>query len=89
MIRQNLKRKLAAILSADVEGYSPDNLYAWQGLVVTYSLSGYKTEARSAAENVLRIEPRFTLEYLGKMLPFKSKTDTELVIDALRNAGLK
>jgi adenylate cyclase len=69
--------------------HSPDNLYAWQGLAVTYSLSGHETEARSAAENVLRIEPGFTLEFLGDMLPFKSKSDTDFVIDALRNAGLK
>ena len=69
--------------------HSPDNLFTWQGLALTYSLSGHETDASAAAENVLRIEPKFTLEHLGKMLPFKSKTDTELVIDALRNAGLK
>jgi adenylate cyclase len=69
--------------------HSPDNLFAWQGLATTYSLSGCEAEAHSAAESVLRIEPRFTLEYFAKMLPFKNKTDTELVIDALRNAGLK
>jgi adenylate cyclase len=69
--------------------HSPDNLNAWQGLAATYSLSGFEAEARSAAEDVLRIEPKFTLEYFAKMLPFKNKTDTELVIDALRNAGLK
>jgi adenylate cyclase len=68
--------------------HSPDNLYAWLGLTMTYSLSGQETEARSAAESVLRIEPKFTLEHLGDMLPFKSKSDTDSVIDALRNAGL-
>jgi adenylate cyclase len=69
--------------------HSPDNLFAWQGLAVTYSLSGHETEARAAGKNVLRIEPKFTLEHLGETLPFKSKTDTELVIVALQNAGLK
>jgi hypothetical protein len=64
-------------------------MMAWQGLAVTYSLAGYEAEARSAAENVLRIEPKFTLQYLENILPFKNKTDTEQVIDALRNAGLK
>jgi len=69
--------------------HSPDNLSAWQGLTAIYSLSGQETEALSAAENVLRIEPRFSLEYFAEMLPYKNKTDTELVIDALRSAGLK
>ena len=69
--------------------FSPDSLPAWQGLAVTYSLAGNETEAHSAAENVLRIEPRFSLEYLAEMLPFKNKSDTELVIEALRKAGLK
>jgi adenylate cyclase len=68
---------------------SPDNLQAWQGLAATYSLAGYGAEARSAAENVLRIEPKFSLEYLADVLPFKNKRDTKLVIDALCKAGLK
>jgi adenylate cyclase len=67
---------------------SPDNLVALQWLTATYSLSDREDEARAAAKEVLRIEPKFSLEYLVKTLPFKNQADADLVTDALRKAGL-
>jgi hypothetical protein len=46
-------------------------------------------EARDEAAEVLRIDPRFSLERLGKVLPYKHEEDTQLVINSLRKAGLK
>jgi len=67
---------------------NPDDVRALTGLAATYSLSGREEEARAAAAEVLKIEPTYSVEYV-KTLPFKNKADTELLIDALRKAGLK
>ena len=68
---------------------NPDDIRAHTGLTATYSLAGREEEARAAAAEVLRINPKFSLEHVAKALPFKNKADTELHIDSLRKAGLK
>ena len=68
--------------------FSPDNYIDHMNLAAAYSLSGRDEEARSAAEEVLRIYPKFSLDYLAKILPFKNKRDLENFVDALRKAGL-
>ncbi len=68
---------------------NPDDMRAHTGLAATYSLSGREEEASGAAAEVLRLDPKFSLEHVAKALPFKDKTDTELYIDSLRKAGLK
>ena len=68
---------------------SPDSLYPHIGLAATYSLAGRDEEARAEVSEVLRIQPKFSLERLAKTVPYKNKADTDRVIDALRKAGLK
>jgi len=68
---------------------NPDDIRAHTGLTATYSLLGREEEARAAAAEVLRINPKFSLEHVAKAFPFKNKADTDRVIDALRKAGLK
>jgi len=65
------------------------SLFAHLGLASAYSLLGREEEARAEAEEVLRIDPKFSLDHLAKSLFFKNQADTELVIDSLRKAGLK
>ena len=67
----------------------PNNLFAYTGLAATYSLSDREEEARVAAGEVLRIQPKFSLEYFAKTLPFKNQADKERYVGALRKAGLK
>jgi len=67
---------------------SPDDFLAHISLAAAYSLAGQEKEARSTAEEVLRINPKFSLDYQSKILPFKNKTDLEQFVDALRKAGL-
>jgi len=69
--------------------HNPDDLMAHIIMASSYSMGGREEEARAEAAEVLRIDPRFSLEYYAKTLPFKNQADTELVIDALRKAGLK
>jgi adenylate cyclase len=58
-------------------------------LAATYSSIGRETEAAAAAEEVLRINPMFSLESYAKTLPYKNKTDVERYVAALQKAGLK
>ena len=58
-------------------------------LAAAYSFAGRLEEAQSEAAEVLRINPKFSLEYFAKTMTLKNKADRERVIDALRKAGLK
>jgi len=64
---------------------APDNLFAHLGLAGTYGLMGREEEARAEAAEVLRINPKFSLDNFAKIVP-KDQSD---FINALRKAGLK
>jgi len=68
---------------------SPDNLVAHVGLAIGYSSSGRDEEARNEAIEILRIDPKFSLEHFGKRLMYKDQADTDRLVGALRKAGLK
>ncbi len=69
---------------------APDIIFAHIGLGTTYSLMGREKEARAEAEEVLRINPKFQLDYFDKILaPYKDQSETDKVVNALRKAGLK
>lgn len=67
----------------------PNSLFAHVALTAAYSLSGRDENARKAASELLRIDPNFSVENYSKTLPYKNQADRELVINALRKAGLK
>jgi TolB-like protein/Flp pilus assembly protein TadD len=67
---------------------APNDFLSHSCLAAAYSLAGREEEARSAAEEVLRINPKFSLEYQAKMIPFKNKRHLERHLNALRKAGL-
>ena len=68
---------------------NPEDMIALTGLVATYSLLRRDEEARAEAAEVLRIDPKFSLDHLAKTMPHKNPADTECYINALRRAGLK
>jgi adenylate cyclase len=68
---------------------SPDNLLAHVLLATTYSMMGREQEARAEAAEVLRINPKFTMDYYVKTLPYKDQSLTESLVAACRKAGLK
>jgi adenylate cyclase len=68
---------------------NPDNLFSHLYLAATYSLAGRGEEAQSAAKEVLRINPKLSVEKFIKRSPLKNKADADLLIDSLRKAGLK
>ena len=68
---------------------APNNIIAHIALAGTYSLLGRNEEARAEAEEVLRLNPKFSLESYAKTLPFKNQAQTDRFVEALRKAGLK
>jgi hypothetical protein len=52
-------------------------------------MMGREKEARDEAEEVLRINPKFTLDSLIKIIPYKDQSISDNYINALRKAGLK
>ena len=67
---------------------APKSLYARVIAAMVYSMSGRDKEARAQAAEVLRINPKFSLNYWAKRLRFKDQDDNQKHISALRNAGL-
>ncbi|RWP22517.1 adenylate/guanylate cyclase domain-containing protein [Mesorhizobium sp.] len=57
-------------------------------LASSYGQLGRFDEARAAWQEVLRVNPDYSLEYRRKVLPYKNPEDFELVVDGLRKAGL-
>jgi adenylate cyclase len=68
---------------------NPDDLIAHINLAASYSMAGREEEARAEAAQVLRIDPKFSLEYFARTLPYKNPASTGLTIEVLRKAGLK
>ena len=68
----------------------PDNIYGHISLTASYSLSGRMEMARAQAAEVLKINPKITLEDIDKNGYYNfQKADKERFINALRKAGLK
>jgi adenylate cyclase len=66
----------------------PDNIYAYIVLASTCSLLNRKEQAHAASSEVLRIDPKFSLEALAKARPHIDPENTARFIKALRKAGL-
>ena len=67
-----------------------DFLSSHIGLTASYSLAGRMEEARAEAVEVLRINPKTSLEGIGKYGWYNfQKADKDRFINALRKAGLK
>ena len=58
-------------------------------MTAVYSFSGRDEEAQAEAAEVLRIQPKFSLEQFEKKLTYKREEDKEQLLSALRKAGLK
>jgi adenylate cyclase len=68
---------------------SPDNIMAYVALAATYSMMGREKDARAEAEELLRLNPKFSLDYFTKISVYKEQSVIDDIIDALRKAGLK
>jgi tetratricopeptide (TPR) repeat protein len=67
----------------------PNSLFARLFMAQIYSLAGRNEEARVEAAEVIRINPKFSLEKFQKTATYKNVEDQERSANALRKAGLK
>ncbi len=68
---------------------APENILAHLGLAGTYSAMGREKEARAEADEVLRINPKFSLDRYAKIIPYKDQAEVDKYINALRKTGLQ
>jgi adenylate cyclase len=68
---------------------SPDNILAHNYLAACYINMDREKEAHAEAAEVLRINPKFSVDHFAKVLNFKDKSQRDKLINALRKAGLK
>ncbi|MGD9233941.1 MAG: tetratricopeptide repeat protein [Desulfobacterales bacterium] len=67
----------------------PDDIFARIMMASVYSFSGRDEEAQIQAAEVLRLNPKFSLEEYAKKIKYKNQDDQNRVIEALQKAGLK
>jgi tetratricopeptide (TPR) repeat protein len=69
--------------------WSPDNILAHIFLSACYIMMGREEEAHAEAAEVLRINPKFSLDNYAKTVSYKDQSQKDKLINALRKAGLK
>jgi adenylate cyclase len=67
----------------------PDHLTGHLVLAATYVLMGREKEAYGEAAEVMRIDPKFSLESYARNLPFKDRKIIDDIVSASQKAGLK
>lgn len=68
---------------------NPNYLFAYVGLTAAYEFTGNHEKVLWAAENVMRVNPKFSLSIEEKTYPEKDDASMKRYYDALRSAGLK
>jgi hypothetical protein len=58
-------------------------------LTFSYSLAGREEEARTLAAEILRINPKFSVDAWVNLWGFKNQADKNQFINGPRKAGLK
>lgn len=69
-------------------GREPDFIAFHLYLAESYALSGREAEARAAAAEALRLNPKFTLRAYEGFVVYKNRSDMERDLMAFRKAGL-
>jgi len=67
----------------------PNDIFTHTQLAATYSMMGREKEAHAEAAEVLRINPKFSVDSWAKRSPYKDQSETDKIANALRKAGLK
>ena len=68
---------------------APDFTVAHVCLAATYSMMGREKEAHAEAKEVLRINPKFSVDSWTMRTALKDQSEIHKIADALRKAGLK
>ncbi len=78
----------AAAAAGELAVSRSPNSTAHRPLAAAYARLGRMDDARRQAEEILRIDPEFTLQQFARMVPLKNKSDIDRYVEGLRKAGL-
>jgi adenylate cyclase len=67
---------------------NPDEIGIYLTLAASYSALNRIEEAHNTVDEILRINPNFSLEYYSKTVPYKNQETLNKYVEALRDAGL-
>jgi adenylate cyclase len=67
---------------------NPDEIGIYLTLAASYSALNRIEEAHNTVDEILRINPNFSLEYYSKTLPYKNQETLDKYVQALHKAGL-
>jgi adenylate cyclase len=67
---------------------NPDDLNSHVIKAAVYGYCGKEKDSRKATEEILRINPKFTVESYTKILPYRNPSDRDRTAQGLRKAGL-
>jgi adenylate cyclase len=79
----------AAVACKQLLQRQPNNIGVHLTLAATFAEMGKMEEARAEATEVLRINPKYTVEGVRRRSLWKDQAEKDRYIDALRKAGLK
>ena len=68
---------------------APESHSSYLQLAAVLSVAGRDEEARAAAAQVLKINPKFSVEQYAGALAFRDRSHLDYMVDALRKAGLQ
>jgi adenylate cyclase len=68
---------------------APNFVFAHLGLAAAYGALGREEDFRSHAEEVLKLDPTFSVDQYAEIFPLKDRAEFERFIAELRKAGLK
>ncbi len=68
---------------------NPENVLSRKILCSIYSLAGRMDEARVPAKEIMRLNPKFSVDRVARTDPQKNQVVKKRYIDALRKAGFK
>ncbi|HEX6117862.1 MAG TPA: adenylate/guanylate cyclase domain-containing protein [Dongiaceae bacterium] len=84
-----LDRHAEAIVTAsEAARIDPDYMYAYHVLAVAHAEVGQIEEARAAARNMLRIEPKWSLRRFADIQPFNDDRLRRRLVEGFQRAGL-
>ena len=86
--RENGQNEKAIGAAKKARSGTPDNIALNLTLAASYISLDQAEEARKYVEEILRINPGFSLENHAKVLPYKNQERLDKYINALRKAGL-
>ena len=68
---------------------APESHASYLQLAAVLSVAGREKEARAAAAQVLKINPKFSVEQYAGALAFRDRSHLDYMVDAMRKAGLQ